>query len=88
MQRLQRAAFMYVELAGDDVLALSGSEPVSIAQSAMPVASAAFSIVKDRVNHFVENSKMLMNALDEVGKLHPFIQGQFRVLHSTDEGAS
>ncbi|KAF8553591.1 hypothetical protein OG21DRAFT_1441706 [Imleria badia] len=40
----------------------------------MPVASVAFSVVKDRVNHFVENSKMLMNALDEVGKVHPFIQ--------------
>ncbi|KAF8549417.1 hypothetical protein OG21DRAFT_1488548 [Imleria badia] len=64
----------YIELAGDNVVAVSSSGPVSIVQSTMPVASAAFSVVKDRVNHFVENSKMLMNALDEVGKVHPFIQ--------------
>lgn len=76
------------ELAGKKVLAISGSEPVSIIQSVMPVASAEFSVVKDRVNNFVENSKILLRVLDEVGKAHPFIQGQFRVLHSADEAAS
>lgn len=80
--------FMCIELAENKVSAVSSSDPVSIAQSAVPMASAEFSIVKDRVNSFVENSKILMSVLDEVGKAHPFIQGQFRVLHSAHEVVS
>ncbi len=38
-------------------------------------ASATFSIVKDHVSKFADNSKILMSVLDEVAKVHPFIQG-------------
>lgn len=31
--------------------------------------------VKDRVSNFAESSKALMIALEEVGNIHPFIQG-------------
>ncbi|KAJ7181386.1 hypothetical protein C8R43DRAFT_1170245 [Mycena crocata] len=31
-------------------------------------------IVKDQVSQFIENSKILVNVLDEVAKVHPFIQ--------------
>ena len=57
---------------GDRALAVSESQTVSVAQNAM--ASAAFSMVKDQVSSFVERSQTLMAVLDEVGKLHPFIQ--------------
>jgi len=46
------------------------------------MASAAFSMVKDQVSSFVERSQTLMSVLDEVGKVHPFIQSMsipFRV---------
>jgi hypothetical protein len=32
-------------------------------------------ITQPKVDHFVESSKVLMNALDEVAKVHPVIQG-------------
>lgn len=32
-------------------------------------------MVKTEVTHFVETSRILVRALDEVGKVHPFIQG-------------
>ena len=35
--------------------------------------SAAFDVVKEQVSHFVENSKVLVGLLDEVGKAHPFV---------------
>ena len=38
-------------------------------------ASAAFNVVKEQVSHFVENSKVLLGLLDEVGKAHPIILG-------------
>lgn len=57
---------------GDRALAVSESQTVSVAQNAM--ATAAFSMVKDQVSSFVERSQALMSVLDEVGKLHPFIQ--------------
>ena len=41
------------------------------------ISSAEFHIVKDQVSNFAENSKMLLGVLDEIGKAHPFIQGQF-----------
>ena len=37
--------------------------------------SAAFNVVKEQVSHFVENSKVLVGLLDEVGKAHPIILG-------------
>jgi ABC-type uncharacterized transport system fused permease/ATPase subunit len=58
--------------AGDRALAVSESQTVSVAQNAM--ATAAFSMVKDQVSSFVERSQTLMHLLDEVGKVHPFIQ--------------
>ena len=39
------------------------------------LATQAFSVVKDHVSNFVQNSKILMGALDEVAKAHPFVQG-------------
>ena len=57
---------------GDRALAVSESQTVSLAQNAM--ATAAFSMVKDQVSSFVERSQALMSVLDEVGKVHPFIQ--------------
>ncbi|RPD68326.1 hypothetical protein L226DRAFT_527321 [Lentinus tigrinus ALCF2SS1-7] len=50
----------------------SGSSLVSIAQS--DAATQALGFVKDQVSNFAQNSKVLMNALDELGKAHPFIQ--------------
>ncbi|KAF9041891.1 hypothetical protein BDZ89DRAFT_1034712 [Hymenopellis radicata] len=49
----------------------------NVAQS--EAASAAFSIVKDQISSFVDNSKILMSVLDEVAKAHPFIQGIYQL---------
>jgi hypothetical protein len=57
---------------GDKALAVSGSQVASTVQNA--AASAAFDMVKEQVSHFVENSKILVSVLDEVGKAHPFVQ--------------
>jgi hypothetical protein len=56
-------------------LAVSNSQQASMAKAV--ISSAEFHIVKDQVSNFVENSKMLVGVLDEIGKAHPFIQGQF-----------
>ena len=50
---------------------MSGSEAASTIQDL--AESATFNIVKEQVSHFVENSKILVGVLDEVGKAHPFI---------------
>ena len=68
---------------GDKILAVSGNEQIKMAENAITTADG-FSFVKDQVNNFVENSKVLVSALDEVGKLHPFIQGRFLVWLSFD----
>jgi hypothetical protein len=44
-------------------------------QAAM--ALPQFSILKDQVSNFAENTKILVNVLDDLGKMHPFIQGSF-----------
>ncbi|KAI0355808.1 hypothetical protein OH77DRAFT_1539828 [Trametes cingulata] len=51
---------------------LQGNVLVSAAQS--DAAMSAFSLVKDQVVNFADNSKILMSALDEVAKVHPVIQ--------------
>ena len=38
------------------------------------VGSVAFDMVKSHVNNFAENTKALVKVLDEVAKVHPFIQ--------------
>jgi len=58
---------------GDRTFAVSDSQAVSAAKNVM--ATAAFSMVKDQVSLFAEKSQAVMKVLDEVGKLHPFIQG-------------
>ena len=58
---------------GDRALAVSGSGAALAAQDV--AASAAFNVVKEQVSHFVENSKVLIGLLDEVGKAHPIIFG-------------
>jgi hypothetical protein len=57
---------------GDRALAFSGGQAVSTIQSAN--ASVAFDMIKEQVNHFAQNSKILVGVLDEVGKAHPFVQ--------------
>ena len=36
--------------------------------------SETFDTIKSQVSHFVENTKALVEVLDTVGKVHPFIQ--------------
>ena len=38
-------------------------------------ATQVYNLVKDQVSHFEDHSKALMELLDEVGKIHPFITG-------------
>ncbi len=56
---------------GDHALAASGAGAGLAIQDL--AGSAAFNIVKEQVSHFVENSKVLVGLLDEVGKAHPFV---------------
>jgi len=49
-----------------------GSDAASAIQNV--AASEAFNAIKEQVSHFAENSKILMDALNEIGKVHPFIQ--------------
>jgi len=58
---------------GDKILATSENQVVSAVKNV--AASAAFDMVKSEVTHFVETSRILVRALNEVGKVHPFIQG-------------
>jgi hypothetical protein len=57
---------------GNEALAVSGSQAVSTIQS--DNASVAFDMIKQQVNHFTQDSKILVAVLDEVGKVHPFTQ--------------
>ena len=57
---------------GEKALAVSESQAVSTIRGV--AASAAFDMVKDQVSHFAENSKILGKVLNEVSKVHPFIQ--------------
>ncbi|TCD61202.1 hypothetical protein EIP91_008790 [Steccherinum ochraceum] len=34
----------------------------------------AFAVIKHKIDTFVEDSRMVMSVLDEIGKIHPFIQ--------------
>ena len=40
-------------------------------------ASEIFSIIKGQIGNFIQSSTGLMRALDEVGKLHPFIMSMW-----------
>lgn len=40
-----------------------------------PYIDTAVGLAKQEVDDFVQNSKIMMNVMDEVGKIHPFIQG-------------
>ena len=57
-----------------DSKALAVSESEAISTTGSVAASAAFDRVKYQVSQFAENSKILVAALDELGKVHPFIQ--------------
>ena len=57
---------------GEKVATVSKNQAVSTMQD---VASQAFDTLKGQVSHFVETSKILVQVLDEVAKVHPFIQG-------------
>lgn len=69
---------------GDKALAVSGSQTVSLAKNTM--ATAAFSMVKDQVSSFAERSETLMKVLDEVGKVHPFIQSMSKPISPVRQG--
>ena len=57
---------------GEKAVAISESQAVSAVQN---IASQAFDTLKGQVSHFTETSKILAKVLDEVSKVHPFIQG-------------
>ena len=42
--------------------------------------SDAFSVIKQKIDTFVEDSKVVMSILDEIGKIHPFIQSRSSVV--------
>jgi len=46
--------------------------------------NAMFALVNDEISHFAENTRILVNILDDVAKVHPFIQGVF-FFHRTAE---
>ncbi|KAF9064589.1 hypothetical protein BDP27DRAFT_153111 [Rhodocollybia butyracea] len=54
---------------------ISHSSIISLAQNADGLPSAALDLVKSEASNFVENSKFLISALNEVAKIHPFVQG-------------
>jgi hypothetical protein len=39
--------------------------------------NAILSLIKDNASHFAENSRILVDVLDNIAKIHPFIQGMF-----------
>ncbi|KAI0665852.1 hypothetical protein C8Q78DRAFT_1083428 [Trametes maxima] len=57
---------------GDRISGLKDSSWAALAQS--DGAQASFSLIKDEVINFADTSRALMTVLDEVAKLHPFIQ--------------
>ena len=57
---------------GDKIAAVSNSQTVTTIQRI--AASDAFDTIKSQINHFFENTDILVKVLDEVGKVHPFIQ--------------
>lgn len=58
---------------GDAIPKISRSSFAQVIQS--DIASDGFKLLNEQVNHFAEHSKIVMDALDEVSKIHPFIQG-------------
>lgn len=66
---------------GDKISTVTGGQAAAAAQS--DVADSTLSLVKQEVENFARTSKALMDVLDEVGKIHPFIAGQRIVLRTT-----
>ncbi len=58
---------------GDAIPKISDSSFAQVIQS--DIASDGFKLLKDQVNHFAEHSKIVMDALDEISNIHPFVQG-------------
>ena len=40
------------------------------------VKDITLDVAKEEMGRFVENSKIMIQVMDEVGKIHPFIQGK------------
>ena len=40
------------------------------------VSKDTFSLLKDQVSTFAQNSRFLMSVMDEVARVHPLIQGE------------
>ena len=71
---------MYLKMLSTDVDSFLGEKAVTVSKSQavstmQDVASQAFDTLKGQVSHFAETSKVLVQVLDEVAKVHPFIQG-------------
>ena len=63
----------------DGVATAQGPNATSVIQGVTAVldVTGGMQAITEGVNAFLEGSTVLMNALDEVSKLHPFIGGVF-----------
>ncbi|KAF8650371.1 hypothetical protein AX16_005267 [Volvariella volvacea WC 439] len=66
---------------GDTISAISNSQVVAIAQSG--TLDPVFALAKDKISNFVENTKILVDTLDEIAKVHPFIDGSNQIGDNT-----
>lgn len=60
---------------GDEVQGVVEQVTGPGAQLVEKLARDEFSIVKNQVNNFKWNSKVVLGVLDDVAKVHPFISG-------------
>ncbi|KAL0569703.1 hypothetical protein V5O48_012263 [Marasmius crinis-equi] len=64
----------------DKFLDASNSKHVALAEDAS--GNIDFSVIKEQVSNFAEDCKFLMIVLDEIGKVHPFIQAAVAVFRA------
>ena len=62
------------ERTGDVVVGVSNSPVVAVLGS--NTSKEAFGLLRDHVSSFARNSRALMDVMDELAKVHPFIQGE------------
>lgn len=67
-----RTLNLLIVLIDNAISRISQRSLVTAAQS--DTASQVYSVVKDQVSNFAQHSKTLMNVLDAVGDVHPFIK--------------
>ncbi|KAL0578964.1 hypothetical protein V5O48_003056 [Marasmius crinis-equi] len=61
-----------LNVVGDKVLAASDSQRIAFARG--EASAADFSTVKEKISNFKDNCKILVEVLDKVGSVHPFVQ--------------